>query len=200
MRRARVWVPLVGTVLCAEASLARADPPSWLARDVVAEVTRRALTHAGLDPGPLEGLSQRARRSAWMPRVSLRVGRNLGASLTQSTAGNGTERLSADESLLLDVRVEFDLDHAVFHPSEVSLERAVQQRTERRLALENTVVELLARMETLRLGPAAGGDTADAVRARVEALRARARVEQLMGQRLEAVFPPAMPPAMPQRP
>ncbi len=196
--RVRAVAPWVGVVLCASPSLARADPPSWLARDVVAEVTRRALTHAGLDPGPLEGLSQRARRSAWMPRVSLRVGRNLGASLTQSTVGNGSERLSADESLLLDVRVEFDLDHAVFHPSEVSLERAMQQRTERRLALENTVVELLARMESLRLAQGANADTADGVRARVEALRARARVEQLMGQRLEVVFPAA--PSMPQRP
>lgn len=196
--RVRAVAPWVGVVLCASPSLARADPPSWLARDVVAEVTRRALTHAGLDPGPLEALSQRARRSAWMPRVSLRVGRNLGASLTQSTVGNGSERLSADESLLLDVRVEFDLDHAVFHPSEVSLERAMQQRTERRLALENTVVELLARMESLRLAQGANADTADGVRARVEALRARARVEQLMGQRLEVVFPAA--PSMPQRP
>ena len=196
--RVRAVAPWVGVVLCAGPSLARADPPSWLARDVVAEVTRRALTHAGLDPGPLEGLSQRARRSAWMPRLSLRVGRNLGASLTQSTVGNGSERLSADESLLLDVRVEFDLDHAVFHPSEVSLERAMQQRTERRLALENTVVELLARMESLRLAQGAGSDTADGLRARVEALRARARVEQLMGQRLEVVFPAS--PSMPQRP
>ncbi len=178
---------------------ARADPPSWLARDVVAEVTRRAIAHAGLDLDDLGNLSRRARRSAWMPRVSLRVGRNLGASLTQYNTGNTSDRLSADESMVFDVRVQFSLDHAVFHPSEVSLQRAAQQRTERRLALETAVVEALARLEAQRRPTAPDGTLPPAPAAHpLEALRARARVEQLIGQSLDEVFPPTGP--MPHRP
>jgi len=183
-------------------SEARADPPSWLSRDVVAEITRRAVAHAGLDSDDLERLGQRARRSAWMPRVSLRMGRNLGASLVQSSAGNGSERLSADDAMVLDLRVQFSLDHAVFHPSEVTLQRATQQRTERRLTLENTVVELLARLEAQRRPALAEGapvpTSTESLAGRVEALRARARVEQLIGQSLDVVFPPTG--AMPHRP
>lgn len=160
----------------------RADPPSWLSRGVVAEVTALALARAGwVQTAPM---AQRARRAGWLPSVSLRVGRNLGATLTQSTSPNNADRVSADDALVLDLRVQFSLDRLAFDPSEVALARIEAAQLERRAALETQVIELLARLEAVR-----GRGPDEAASGRVEALRARARLEQLIGQGLDGLFP-----------
>lgn len=162
----------------------RADPPSWLDRAVVAEVTRRAVRHARLDDDDLRAMASRARGGGWLPRVTVRVARGFGATSTQYAVSQG-DRVATDDSLLLDLRVSLALDRVLFDPHEVQLLRASAQRAAQRRELEATVVELLARLEQLRrAGPLSDEDPRV-----VERLRLRARLEQLTGSDLGAGLP-----------
>lgn len=164
--------------LCPNAS--RADPPSWLDRAVVAELSRRAVRHAGLDDDDLRAMASRARRGGWLPRVTVRVARGFGATSTQYAVAQ-SDRVATDDSLLLDLRVSLALDRVLFDPHEVQLARIAAQRVAQRRELELSVVELLARLEQIRRAGALEGDDPRVV----ERLRLRARLEQLIGAALE---------------
>ncbi|MBI5515385.1 MAG: hypothetical protein HY909_16520 [Deltaproteobacteria bacterium] len=181
--RPREWFFAAALVVAPGA--AWADPPGWLDRAVVAEAARRAVDRAGLSPLEARALAARARRSSWLPQVSVRVARGAGLTLT-STAANPTDRATADDSLVLDVRLTLSLNELVFHPQEVTLARAELVRAQRRMALETQVVELLAVLERHRLAAleAPPGAPPDPEAALEEAL-ARARVELLTGVALE---------------
>lgn len=164
--------------LCA--SEIRADPPSWLDRAVVADLTRRAAQRAHLDDDAPRALATRARAAAWVPRLSGRVARGFGASSTQYLLPD-SDRVATSDSLAFEVRVSFDLGRAVFAPQEIDLLRLRAQQATQRRALDAAVIERLARLEILRR---AGPLAADDPRA-VDRLRLLAELEQLTGASLE---------------
>ena len=162
------------------ASPAAADDVSWLSSPVVWEATRRAVLRAGLDDAPVRSLARRARAAAWLPEVSLHAARGLGANSTLVT--NVNDRLAIAESLTFDVRLRFDLDRLLFDGHEVTLLRLSAQRAELRLALERSVIDLLARREALRLRLAAAAPEAPPdIDALVERARLEASLELLTG-------------------
>lgn len=170
--------------LCPSAS--HADPPSWLDRAVVTEVTRRALRHARLDDDDLRAMAARARAGAWLPRITVRVARGFGATSTQ-TAVVQSDRVATDDSLLLDLRLSLALDRAIFDPHEVQLQRIAAQRVGQRREVETSVVELLARLEQIRRASPLPEDDPRVM----ERLRVRARLEQLTGSPLDEALPAA---------
>lgn len=187
MRRARglPTCAALAAVLFARPRPVAADPPSLLDRSVVAEATRRAVERAGLTPDVSRSLAMRARMSAWLPQVSVRVARGTGAATTLSTT---SDRQSLDDSLMVDVRVSLALDRLVFDPHEVELLRAETTRQERRMVIETTVIELLGRLEQLRLTrPARAPESPEDVSWWLEVTRTRARLEQMTGAPVEAL-------------
>lgn len=184
------------TLVCSLCALlltpsAGADPPpfTWLDRAVVAEATRRAVERAGFAADASRAMASRARSAAWLPQVSVRVARGSGATTTQYTAATSDRQL-LDDSLFVDVRVSLALDRLVFDPHEVNLWRAELVRAERRLQLEASVLDALARVEELRRARAAEApDTPPDPAWELDTLRARARVELLTGAPLESLAP-----------
>lgn len=163
---------------------AHADPPSWLDPAVVAEASRRAVVHAGLDDEPARSLARRARVAALLPNITVRVARGMGATSTQYTSATN-DRLLTDDSLVFDLRVSLALDRLVFDGHEVALFRYQLQRARERQALEATVLDLLAQLEAIRLSPPPPPTDTDAAAARVVAeRRLRARLELLTGRPL----------------
>lgn len=179
---------LLPLLLFALPRVALCDPPSLLDRAVVRAATSMAIERAGLDPEGTRALASRARNAAWLPQVSVRVARNTGASTTQYAAV-ASDRQLLDDSLFVDVRVSFSFDRLVFDPRETALWRLDAQRADRRMHLENTVLEALARCEQLRRAGAQRpeGSAPDAAW-EFEYARARARVEQLTGAPVEALL------------
>jgi hypothetical protein len=200
--RAGVWaMRATGCALAlavwSAAPVVHADPPGWLDRAVVVEAARRAVERAGLAPSETRALAARARRSAWLPEVSVRVARGTGLSLT-TTGANPSDRATADDSLVLDVRLTLSLPALVYHPQETALARAELVRAQRRLALETQVVELLAVLERHRLAALEATPevppTAEDV---LEEALARARVELLTGVSLATILRGASSPGVP---
>ncbi len=171
---------LVCLLVSLASSAARADEVSWLSSPVVWEASRRAVQRAGLDDAPVRSLASRARSAAWLPTVSLHAARGLGANSTLVT--NTNDRLAIAESLSFDVRLSFDLDRLLFDGHEVALLRLAAQRAAQRAALERSVVEVLARLEALRLrAPPVGTEAPVDVEAMVARGRAEAELELLTG-------------------
>jgi hypothetical protein len=181
-RSCRLLLALLSALLVVLAApSARADEVSWLASPVVWEATRRAVLRAGLDDAPVRSLARRARAAAWLPDVSLHTARGLGANSTVVT--NVNDRLAIAESLSFDVRLSFDLDRLLFDGHEVALLRLAAQRASQRLALEGSVVDLLARREALRLREAAVDLSAPPdIDALVERARLEASLELMTGR------------------
>lgn len=181
-RSCRLLLALLSALLVVLAApSARADEVSWLASPVVREATRRAVLRAGLDDAPVRSLARRARAAAWLPDVSLHAARGLGANSTVVT--NVNDRLAIAESLSFDVRLSFDLDRLLFDGHEVALLRLAAQRASQRLALEGSVVDLLARREALRLREAAVDPSAPPdIDALVERARLEASLELMTGR------------------
>lgn len=125
-----------------------AEPPLWprlLSRLVVDRAVRLALEHANLSEFPTRSLATRARASAWMPQLSVRVTRGLGLSAVSLQQGfASTDRASSDDSFAVDARLTLDLGRAVFAPEEPHLLRDEEQRNERRRQLEREVVDVLS--------------------------------------------------------
>lgn len=178
MSRVSLVSALAGAVVCVCAPAAQADPPCWLRADVVAEVTRRVERHLGLDARVTRAMADRARRVGWAPSLSFRVARGVGAGTSLALA-NTTGRWTTDDSLMFDVRATFHLDHLVFDRHEIELLRLEGQRDERRIAMGNTVIDLLSVLEAARRAPDPSRE--------LEVLRARARLEHLLGEPMEAL-------------
>lgn len=166
---------------------AHAEVPSLLERGVVSRAVLRAVRHAGLSADTAREIAGRARAAGWLPQLQVRMVRGLGVSASQTTQAGDT-RASTDDSLAFDLRLHFGFDRLAFDPSEVALARVEQDRAERRAALARDVVELLATLERTRLElRAADPASPDAVHARLEFARARARLELLIDASLDAL-------------
>lgn len=169
-----------------------AEPPLWprlLSRLVVDRAVRLALEHANLAEFPTRSLATRARASAWMPQLSVRVTRGLGLSAVSLQQGFGSsDRASSDDSFAIDARLTLDLGRAVFAPEEPHLLRDEEQRNERRRQLEREVVDVLSALArataTPRNNPGSpsNGPSIETalLRARLEALT-QCSLESLLG-------------------
>lgn len=126
--------------------------PPWTSRSLVELIARRAVHRAGLnEPDPLHDVASRARWSALVPRVTVRVGRGLSYGLNTTTSTTTTDRESLGDSMHFEVGASFDLDRAAWSPIEIDAIRADAQRTERRRALEREVLETLTVLERDRV-------------------------------------------------
>ncbi len=152
---------------------------SWTSRTLVELVASRAVQRAGLSGvEPTRELATRARWSALLPRVTLRVGRGLSYGLNTTTSMSTTDRVSSDDSMHFEVAATFDFDRMVSSSIELDAIRAETQRTERRRGLEREVLETLTLLERDRalraqcLPTGSNGGTATP-----EIIHARLRVE-----------------------
>lgn len=190
----RLFLVAIAAVLAP--SIAEADPPTpaaiqhatrYLDRRVVANAIRLAILHTGLQPERTREIATRARAGGLLPNISVRVMRGLNASTAQTAVPYG-DRFASDDSLVIDLRAQFDFDRLVFDPHEVTLERIEVTRTERRDLLEREVVDQLAtltRADIVLSTAQAGGS--EWIEAQIVTARARARIEALTGATLQAL-------------
>lgn len=153
-----------------------ADPPSWLDRALVADLTRRAARRAHLDDDDTRALAARARAAAWVPRISGRVARGFTASSTQYLLPE-SDRVGTNDSLAFDVQLTFSLEHAVFSPQELDILRLRAQQAAQRRALDAELLDLLARLEGIRRASPLPADDPRGV----QRLRLLAELELLTG-------------------
>lgn len=108
---------------------------------------RAALRSAGLSSrlARLDDLSSRARWSAALPRVRLRVTRLIDESSSLAPTSYDADRLTArgGTSLWLEARTTWHLDRALFADEEVSLERLRYQTSRDRQRSTRAVLEVL---------------------------------------------------------
>lgn len=183
---AAAWIALVARASTAHGQQLPQPSPqcderaSWLARPVADFATRLAIARAGLQGrGPIGDVAARARATAWLPRVSARVGRGLSASSSMAGGFSSSDRASESEALSFEVRVVFALDRAFWSPIELDAERVEAQRAERRRVVERDVLDALVVLEQQRLTAClSGGTHSDA---NPVLLRARAQVEAATG-------------------
>lgn len=185
----------LASATCLQLHEGRADPPpaasatrSFLDRSVVAAATQRAIVRAGLSPERTREIAGRARTAGLLPTMTLRVMRGLGATSALTAAVPASDRYSADDSLVIDVRARFELNRILFDRSEVMLERLELARSDHREAIEREVIDqlaILARAAVIQGSPA--GET---VESQIATARARARLEALMGESLEVLLRP----------
>jgi hypothetical protein len=187
---------LVAMALVAQVGHADPPPPSaiqhatrYLDRAVVANAIRLAIVHTGLQPERTREIATRARAGGILPSLSVRVMRGINASSAQTAALPYGDRFASDDSLVIDMRAQFDLDRLVFDPHEVTLQRIEVTRTERRDVLEREVVDQLAALTRadLVLSTAVAG-SAEWIEAQIVTARARARLEALTGAPLAGIL------------
>lgn len=180
---------IAGVAFLVPLSDARADPPAFLDRAIVAAATRRAIARAGLLPDHTRDLAGRARTAGLLPQLSLRVMRGIGASAAVNSALPASDRVASDDSLVIDLRAHFQLDRLVFDHSEVMLERIEVARGDRRDAMEREVIEQLAQLSRAsHVLATVDPDSNEAFEAHLATARARARLEALTGESLDRIL------------
>lgn len=115
-----------------------------------------ALEHAGLDQSTsrVDRLAARARTSALLPELRLRVTRQLDDAQVLSPTEYDPDRVTATvkASLWLEARATFKLDKLVFADEEVALERMREERVDAGKKLrERVLATLFAWQKALRL-------------------------------------------------
>ncbi len=121
----------------------------------VALVLRAALRHSVAAQVDVSRAVRRARRSAWLPelRVRLRRGRERDANATQS----GTN-LSTDDDTVLEGTLLFDLPRAVYASDEPAWSREARSQDAARVQLIRLVVGLYFERRRLQLELAMGAE------------------------------------------
>lgn len=119
------------------AALERAEP-------TVDEVRDAALRASGLQSRRDRAWAARARMSAVLPQVTLRVSRDVARDKGRSRSSTGTERLDIDvnRDSLLEARAVWNLDRLVFDSVELSAARAALSESRERANLAAQVVAL----------------------------------------------------------
>ncbi|MDP3274708.1 MAG: hypothetical protein Q8Q09_05890 [Deltaproteobacteria bacterium] len=153
---------------------------SWLRREVVASVTERAVAYSGLGGDAASPLVARARWAAWMPRISVRVGRGLTSSSSLAVGLSDSERNSSNEALSFEIRATMDLSRVVAPHGELEAQRWQGSRVEQRHRVAREVMDTLAILERHRLTVAQLAVGTVAVMP-LDVRRARAQVELWLG-------------------
>ncbi len=145
-----------------------------------------AMEHARLDQATsrVERLAGRARVSALLPELRLRVTRQLDDSQVLSPTEYDPDRVTATvkASLWLEARATFKLDKLVFADEEVALERMREERLEAGKKLRERVLETLfawQKAQRLRDDPAAEPDVQ--LKASLEVIEAEVTLDVLTG-------------------
>ena len=161
------------------------EPPlvtSTLARAAIAA----AMEHARLDQttSRVERLAGRARASALLPELRVRVTRQLDDSQVLSPTEYDPDRVTATvkASLWLEARATFKLDKLVFADEEVALERMREERLEAGRKLRERVLDTLfawQKAQRLRDDPAVEPDVK--LKADLDVIEAEVTLDVLTG-------------------
>lgn len=145
-----------------------------------------ALEHAGLEQATsrVDRLAARARTSALLPELRLRVTRQLDDAQVLSPTEYDPDRVTATvkASLWLEARATFKLDKLVFADEEVALERLREERLEAGKKLRERVLETLfawQKAQRMRDDPAAEPDVQ--MKAAMEVVEAEVTLDVLTG-------------------
>ncbi len=184
-------VPRVSAGRWAAWQAARAAEPS------VDRVVEAVLRHRRGDPDRMRSAMRRARRSGWLPRVTLEVSRGQQRDWwwQRREASGEAQRASNDEELRFEVALRFDLSRILYAPEEGTLlarERAWRMERE---ALIRSVVDLYFERRRLLMEVELFGVGGAEALARIEAIEAWLRWLSggafRFGERRRA--PPAIP-------
>lgn len=124
----------------------RVDPKQEVTANEVRELIRSSWRELGLEHDErLDDLAHRARVSAVLPELRLKVNRTTGQTVRLSPTLEDPSRIegSGDASMLYEARVTWRLDRLVFADDEVTLERARSERNDQRSKQSHRVIELL---------------------------------------------------------
>lgn len=143
-----------------------------------------ALKHAKLaDPDArIDALITRARGSAALPELRLRVLRSVDQGQALSPTEYDPTRTTADSgsSLWMEARATWRLDRLIFAEEELSLERMRHDRAEARAKLSSRVLKLLFEWQrALALADNDGASPEENLAARLKAIEAEAEIDLL---------------------
>jgi len=146
----------------------------------VREVQRAALSYARLYPSRFLSWHRRARRSAWLPKLLLRLNRGLSEDWRYATSGTS---LDTDDNLHFEIRLRWDFNRLIFNRNELFVNR----ETTLNLQLRNELLRVITRLyfnrrklQVLKLiKPPA--EPAEEVRARLAIEKLSARLNALTG-------------------
>jgi hypothetical protein len=160
--------------------------PVVVTPDVAHAAVEAALRHAKLvDPGArMDALAARARQSAGLPELRLRVlrtvdsGEGLSPTLYDPTRITGVD----DVKYWLEARATWRLDRLLFAEEEVTLERIRQERADAQEQLRTHVIKVLfAWQRSLALAENAALPPEEILGARLAAIEAEAELDLLTG-------------------
>jgi hypothetical protein len=138
----------------------------------------------GEEEARLGRIASRARASALLPELRLRVTRQLDEAQALSPTQYDPDRVTATggASLWLEARATFRLDKLVFADEEIALEKLRDERALARQKLAQRVLEALFAWQRARVVEAdPGRDVEERTRAAVAALEAEATLDVLTG-------------------
>lgn len=168
----------------------REPPPSnadvFVTPNMARTAIAAALEHAGLDQSTsrVDRLAARARSSALLPELRLRVTRQLDDAQVLSPTEYDPDRVTATvkASLWLEARATFKLDKLVFADEEVALERMREERVEAGKKLRERVLgTLFAWQKALRLRDDSTVEPDVQMKASFEVIEAEVTLDVLTG-------------------
>ncbi|MRG95241.1 hypothetical protein [Polyangium spumosum] len=164
----------------------RVAPALLISPAVARAVVSAAIEHARLEEhvARIDRVASRARASALLPELRLRVTRLLDEARALAPTEYDPERVTASggSSLWLEARATFKLDRLVFADEEVALERLREERAAARHKLEARVLDALfawQRARVVRDDPAE--DPEARARAELAVMEAEATLDVLTG-------------------
>lgn len=160
--------------------------PLLLTPEMAREAVKAALTEATLlEPFlRLDAIAKRARTSALLPELRLRVTRQLDQSQALSPTEYDPARVTASggTSLWLEARATFRLDRLVFADEEVPLEKHRDERADNRKKLVDRVLtELFAWQRAMVARDDESKEPEERARAAIAVIEAEASLDVLTG-------------------
>lgn len=162
------------------------DPLQLVTPNMARAAIAAALEHAGLDESTsrVDRLASRARQSAILPELRLRVTRQLDDSQVLSPTEYDPDRVTATvkASMWLEARATFKLDKLVFADEEVALEKMREERLEAGKKLrERVLVTLFAWQKALRVRDDPTTEPDMQMKASLEVIEAEVTLDVLTG-------------------
>ena len=129
-----------------EALRAYASEPS------VQEVVKAALEEATADPEKARAMASRARLAGWVPTAKVAIRRGLARDLSESqTLETDRTALSANDDMVIEASLTFELQRLVFDHDEVALAREEREIVQAREELARAVIQLYFERRRLQL-------------------------------------------------